>query len=145
METEKAFNSDIKTGFIKNLKHKNVREFFNDSEELFKKIIMEKLSETPVKEYIVFVAVYEILKPVSNTTDLKFFNSKAVPIFHLTDISEWFDKNVSSPIMNDMEHFQGNGSGWRLESILYLNVHICKYGSMHAGSSYIDLPDIYKK
>ena len=46
--------------------------------------------------------------------------------------------------MSEMEDFQGNGSGWRLKSILYLNVHICKYGAMHAGSSYIDLPDQIK-
>ena len=88
------------------------------------------------------VAVYEILKPGSNYTDLKFFNSKAVPIFQLTNISEWFEENVSLPTMNDIEDFQGNRSGWRLKSILYLNVHICKYGAMHAESSYIDLPDM---
>ena len=59
METETAFNNDIKTGFIKNLKHKNIREFFNDAEEVFEKIIKGKLSETPVKVYTVLVtAVY---------------------------------------------------------------------------------------
>ena len=93
------------------------------------KIMKEKLSETPVKVYTVLEAVYEILKPGSNYTDLKFFNSKAVPIFLSTDISEWFEENVSSPTMSEMEDFQGNGSGWRLKSILYLNVHICKYGA----------------
>ena len=103
METETAFYNDIKTGFIKNLKHKNIREFFNDAKEVFEKIIKEKLSETPVKVYTVLVAVYEILKPGPNHTDLKFFNSKAVPIFLSTDISEWFEENVSSPIMNEMK------------------------------------------
>ena len=29
-------------------------------------------------------------------------------------------------------------------SILYLNAHICKYGAMYAGSSYIDLSDMIK-
>ena len=37
-----------------------------------------------------------------------------------------------------------NASGWRLKSILYLNFHICKYGTVHAGSSYVDLPDTIK-
>ena len=65
-----------------------------------------------------------------------------LPIFQLTNISEWFEENVPSPIMNDMEDFQGNEFSWRLKFILYLNVHICKYGTMHAGSSYIDFPDM---
>ena len=47
-------------------------------------------------------------------------------------------------LLDKIERFQGEGSGWRKEGILSFNVNVSQYTPLR-GSSYKDLPDLPKQ
>ena len=52
------------------------------------------------------------------TVEIFYFNTKNAPIYHTTDVSEWFATNVKQPIRRDLEEFQERESSCTLPSIL---------------------------
>ena len=53
----------------------------------------------------VLAAEYAIVKNREETIEIKYFNTKTVPIYSTTDLNEWFVTNVQNPIDTDMEEF----------------------------------------
>ena len=56
-----------------------------------------------------------------------------------TDVEKLIDKCIKR-IINDLEAFQVNGSGWYFKEVAQLEIHTVENGAMK-GSSYIPLPD----
>ena len=133
---ELAFERNIKTGLIKNLRHLDFKPFLDDAFEVFKqevsKIIREKGA---VKVYTVLVSEYQVQTENKSLVENKYFNTAAASIFPTTNMQEWLGY-----LLKEVEEFQENGSGWSLKAIQCLKVHISKYNPIHAGSSYFRLP-----
>jgi len=137
-EVESAFASRLKTCVISNIGHIDVKRFIDDAEAIFVQRLEEELRKlSAVKVYVLLSCDY--IKTGSIDAEIKTFNTKSAPIFQTTDIHEWYEENVRKPLLNDLDDFEDHGSGWILESILNLAVHINKYRPM-VGSSYIPLP-----
>lgn len=141
-EIVSAFNSRVRTGLIINLKHKDLRQFFNDAFYLFrvritntiKKMIMIKVNTCFSAEFIRKSGDTELIEK-------KYFNTKNKVIDEGVDLRRWFDSNVKDYIINALSEFSESGSGWALNEILSLEININKYQVGNGVSSYIRLPD----
>ena len=68
------------------------------------------------------------------------FNSSQEIVFEETDREELFQKSLDK-MLEKLDEFLENGSGWKLDSIESLDIHTVKYTPLN-GSSYIKLPYI---
>ena len=71
--------------------------------------------------------------------DKAFFTSGAHINLESTDVEKLIDKCVKK-IIEDLEVYQKNGSGWYFKEVLSLEIHTVEFNPMK-GSSYIPLPD----
>ena len=71
--------------------------------------------------------------------DQAYFNSGTHINLESTDVEKLIDKNVKK-IIEDLEVYQKNGSGWYFKEVVNLEIHTVDYNPMK-GSSYIPLPD----
>ena len=71
--------------------------------------------------------------------DKAYFNSGTHINLESTDVEKLIDKNVKK-IIEDLEAFQKNGSGWCFKEVVNLEIHTNEYEPMK-GSSFIPLPD----
>ena len=137
-----AFQNNIRSGIITNVRHLDVITFMTDAATLFEHKIKEVLKEhNSLKVDTVLAAEYSIVKNDEEVIEIKYFNTKSQPIFQTTDLKEWYLTHVKQPIERDMEEFQERDSGWTLRTILNLTISIKKLQPLHAGS-YIELPKV---
>lgn len=142
---ESAFNNNIQTGVITNIKNLDIVNFMKDSLTLFKRKIKNALKRLEaVKVYAVLTAEYVRKNENEEITEIVYFNTKAEPILPTTDLNKWFISGIQQPIIKDMEEFQERDSGWSFREILNLRIHINKYNPMN-GSSFIELPNCIKR
>lgn len=128
-----SFHMRAQTGIITNLKHKDIKAFFKDALELFIKNIEKILKKLiAVKVHANLICKFSIIKNDELIIDEKSFNTKANIIQRTTDLSEWFDENIVQPILEEMEEYEGAGSGYTLHSIFQLILGINKLVLMHA-------------
>ncbi|XP_044741961.1 uncharacterized protein LOC123302932 [Chrysoperla carnea] len=140
-----AFKSRIRTGIISNLKHKDPKEFLKDCKALCRSRIKNTLKKyEAIKVNTVFCGEFQIMTANKTLSEYKPFTTSNVPIYQVTDMNEWFDKNVINPITRDLEEFEQRESGWSLVNIINLGVNINKYTPL-LGSSYIELPTQIKR
>lgn len=107
MDLESAFASRIQTGAIINLQHKEPIEFLADALHLFSrrmKNICKK--EFAVKVNAVFCGEFVAVKGDKEVFEFKYMNTKNSTIYHNTDLNGWFQENVHSPILTQLEEFQ---------------------------------------
>ena len=71
--------------------------------------------------------------------DKAYFNSGTHINLESTNVKKLIDLNVKT-IIEDLEIFQKNGSGWYFKEVVQLEIHTVENGSMK-GSSYVPLPD----
>ena len=71
--------------------------------------------------------------------DKAYFNSGTHINLESTDVKKLIDKCVKK-IIEDLEVFQKNGSGWYFKEVVQLEIHTVENGAMK-GSSYIPLLD----
>ena len=71
--------------------------------------------------------------------DKAYFNSGAHINLESTDVEKSIDKCVKK-IIEDLEAYQKNGSGWYFKEVVQLEIHTSEFNPMN-GSSYIPLPD----
>ena len=71
--------------------------------------------------------------------DKAYFNSGTHINLESTDVIKLIDINVKK-IIEDLEAFQKNGSGWYFKEVVNLEIHTNEYEPMK-GSSYVPLPD----
>ena len=71
--------------------------------------------------------------------DKAYFNSGTHINLESTNVNELIDLNVKK-IIEELEVFQKNGSGWYFKEVLNLEIHTVEFNPMK-GSSYIPLPD----
>ena len=98
-----------------------------------------------IKFSMVLVCLMEqqILSKTKGVVGLKenkaYFNSGTHINLESTDVEKLIDKNVKK-IIEDLEAYQKNGSGWYFKEVVQLEIHTVENGVMK-GSSYIPLPD----
>lgn len=141
LESESAFENSIRTGIIKNVRHIDPGEFFEDAKGVFAAEMKKTLEEKKhnLKIYTILEATYAREKGENTVEDLKHFRTKSFKVFMISNLMELFVENVIQPTMKDMEEFQERESGWTLKRIELLNVVINKYNPMRCGS-YLPLP-----
>ena len=71
--------------------------------------------------------------------DKAYFNSGTHINLESTNVKKLIDLNVKK-IIEDLEIFQNNGSGWYFKEVVQLEIHTVENGAMK-GSSYVPLPD----
>ena len=71
--------------------------------------------------------------------DKAYFRSGTYNNLESTNVEKLIDKFVKK-IIEDLEIFQKNGSGWYFKEVVQLEIHIVEYNPTK-GSSYIPLPD----
>ena len=71
--------------------------------------------------------------------DKAYFNSGAHINLESTDVKKLIDKCIKK-IIEDLEAYQKNGSGWYFKEVVQLEIHTSEFNPMN-GSSYIPLPD----
>ena len=71
--------------------------------------------------------------------DKAYFNSGTRINLESTNVKKLIDLNVKK-IIEDLEVFQKNGSGWYFKEVVNLEIHTAEFNPMY-GSSYIPLPD----
>ena len=98
-----------------------------------------------IKFSMILVCVMEqqILRKDKGVVGLKedklCFNSGTHINLESTDVNKLIDINVKK-IIEDLEVYQKNGSGWYFKEVVNLEIHTVDYNPMN-GSSYIPLPD----
>ena len=75
--------------------------------------------------------------------DKAYFNSGTHINIESTNVNKLIDKNVKK-IVEDLEVYQKNGSGWYFKEVVNLEIHTAEFNPMN-GSSYIPLPDWISK
>nr|WP_253308703.1 DNA polymerase [Rickettsia endosymbiont of Ceutorhynchus assimilis] len=139
-----AFSSRIRTGVISNLKHKEPQAFLMDCGRLFKRRIYNALKkDNALKVNATFCGEFTIVKGGRVLEEYKYFTTSNSPIYKETELDQWFDENVTEPIMIELEEFQERDSGWALKKIVNLGININKF-TPQLGSSYIELPPSIK-
>ena len=119
--------------------------FLEDARTIFTWKIETALEEhNALKVNVVLAAEYTKVTGNEEAVEIFYFNTKNAPIYHTTDVSEWFATKVEQPIRRDMEEFQEGDSGLILRSVLNLAVNINKFNPMR-GNSYIPLLDVVKR
>ena len=71
--------------------------------------------------------------------DKAYFKSKTYNNLKSTDVKELISKCIRS-IIEQLEVYQKNGSGWYFNEVVQLEIHLVEYNPTK-GSSYIPLPD----
>ena len=135
---ETAFQRRLRNGVISNLRHLELRDFLDDAETVFIRLIQRALqSENTLRVFVLLKSDY--VKAGDVDPDTKTFNTKSADIFASTDLREWFDEYVRVSLLCDVEKFHDRDSGWTLFNFLNLTLHINKYNPITA-SSYVPLP-----
>uniref|UniRef100_A0ABD2WXG3 DNA-directed DNA polymerase n=1 Tax=Trichogramma kaykai TaxID=54128 RepID=A0ABD2WXG3_9HYME len=145
-ESERLFDGAIRTGFIENHSHTDVRLFLKDCLPIFQTLILSILAEHPIKTYCSLLIEFKTAK-ISDDGDThvtKWLTTTALPILHDSeDIENWFEENVINDIEMRIDRFTENGSGWAINQIICFSSTIMKYDPVK-GSSYIDLSRFIK-
>ena len=146
LNSESAFENSIRVGLIKNLRHIEPINFFEDAKKVFSVEIKNTLKEKMhnLKVYTILEAIYAREKGEDTVEELKHFNTKTFPIYIVSNVEKLFAENVISPTLKDMDEFAQRESGWTLKRIELLNVVISKYNPMRC-SSYLPLPESIAK
>lgn len=139
-----AFKCRLKTIALVNNNYIDIREFLKDAGVLFQNEVNQMLrSNYMLKVNTCFDAQYK--KTVVDIVEYRnlYIQTKSFKIGVDSDIIELFNEHVSSEILNKIEEFEINGSGWTLDKIKEIVVNINKFEAF-IGSSYIDLPKYIK-
>ena len=82
-------------------------------------------------------------KLISYARDKAYFHSKTYINLEKTNVKV-FLKEMIKEILENIDIYQKNGSGWYFKEVIRLEIHIVEYKPMNGGS-YIPLPEIIKK
>lgn len=141
-EKKTAFKKRIQTFSIINIKHKDPKRFLDEAGQIFEKKLHDILQDQHrIKVHTCFEAEYvrkeldDALKKIPH-----FIHTISKMIDIDTNLKEWFVEKVKNTILNQIEMFQQNGSGWSLDSIKQLEIG-CNKCNDFTGSSYITLPE----
>ena len=141
VETESIFQNRIKTAFVINIKHVDLKTFLNAAKKTVINYIRAAINEHKcIKAGVVFTGIFV----VKDREEKKVFNIKYEEMCSSTNLNNWFSSKVIETLLSDVEEFNERDSGWSMIAISNLAIHINKYNPMK-GSSYIELPEWVKK
>ncbi|XP_044733719.1 uncharacterized protein LOC123296320 [Chrysoperla carnea] len=131
----------VKTGMITNLDYKDPNIFFNRAFPMFRRHVRRELVNHPLKVYIMFTGNF--IKPTTKEEDLKTFITSAKEMYLTTDMQEWYTDHAKNYLLKKLEEFQERDSGWALDMIINIRVHMNKYSPITAGT-FCELPPVIK-
>ena len=112
-------------------------EFFKSKASYLKEFLRNHRN---IKVRFVLVCMMEQMgKSSLSIQDKAYFNSETHINLESTDVKEILTKVIRS-IIEKIEIYQKNGSGWYFREIVHLEIHTVDYNPMR-GSTYIPLPD----
>ena len=115
--------------------------YVNITENPIKKMLINDLiAPRGIKFDIAVKVKYYKWKQANN----EFFREDWLPWINIKNITitNAYEINMNSYhqyLIDKIERFQGEGSGWRIEGIFSYNINVSQYTPLR-GSSYIDLP-----
>ena len=140
VETESIFRNRIKTAFVINIEHIDLKTFLNAAKKTIINYIRAALNEHKcIKVGVVYTGIFA----VKDREEKKVFNIKYEEMCLSTDLNNWFTSKLIETLLSDVEEFNERDSGWSMIAISNLAIHINKYNPMK-GSSYIELPEWVK-
>uniref|UniRef100_A0A6V7KNY6 Uncharacterized protein n=1 Tax=Bracon brevicornis TaxID=1563983 RepID=A0A6V7KNY6_9HYME len=91
-----AYKSRIRTGVITNLSHVDLRSFLNDAKFLVISRIRNIIRrEANLKVNFILACKYENAKNNQTVEEIKSFTTQNSAILPATDLSTWFDTNIT--------------------------------------------------
>lgn len=140
---ESAFNNGIDCfAIVNNDVYMDLEIFLNVASYEFAQQIMVIVQNNPImKVQACLIAKFEKFNINEDSivyTD--FYGATKMEIYDIdTVVHDWYDENVKDVIMDRVEKFAAEGSGWKLSSIIELQVTCCRFTGFR-GASYIVLP-----
>ncbi|XP_078032837.1 uncharacterized protein LOC144467773 [Augochlora pura] len=129
---ESAFKNRILTGAVINVIHVIPCEFLRCAKNMITDQVTQLLNEH-LSLKVNFVLEMEFM--VHDQVSVKNFNTRNFELFRLTNLDNWYEKDVTPALLAQIEEYQGSGSGWTLLKILHVMVNMNKYKPMRAGCS----------
>ena len=115
-------------------------QFFQDKKTILKNFIKYRRNK---KVKFILVCMMGKLEVGSQQRfefeDSAFFHSETYINLKSTDVEDLL-KKIISDIIEKIEVYQQNGSGWYFKEVLQLEIHVVEFNPL-GGSSYIPLPD----
>ncbi|KAJ8677435.1 hypothetical protein QAD02_013222 [Eretmocerus hayati] len=145
-DPESAFKKRMRTSFMTNLHHIDLKKSLKDASELFAKKIGETMRENQNAFKINSVLSRRFTQTVNNdedsreVIDIKDFNTKNAEVLPSTRLKQWFIDHIQDPLLKEIEDFQEKDSGWSFSSMMNLQININRSKLMRSGGAYIPLP-----
>lgn len=131
IEIETAFKSRVLTGAVINVNYIEPKRFLEDAKDIVLARVRENLERhSCLKVNTVFNGEFI---DANSTIAAKSIATRNHPLFALSDLEEWYDKNVIEKTLADLEEFQERNSGWALRRIFDITVNLNKFNPMRAG------------
>ncbi|GJQ80611.1 hypothetical protein Trydic_g4984 [Trypoxylus dichotomus] len=142
---QQSQSSSIQAVVVINLQHKDLVEFLRDTGGLFVRRISSFLKKkTVLKVNATFCGEFIVIKGDEEVFEFKYLKTKNSPVYHDTEVDEWFGENVRDPIVTQLEEFQEKDRDWALNAIINISFNINRF-TPQVGSSYIELPKIIRQ
>lgn len=120
-----AFRSRLQTFALKNKIFICPKQFLQECFLYFESQVKKKLkTQFRIKVNCCFEALYIKEHIEFDEQNTLYVQTNNQPICRDTSLREWFIKNVEENILNKIEEFQENGSGWTLKEIIELSVNV---------------------
>ncbi|XP_046737552.1 uncharacterized protein LOC124406243 [Diprion similis] len=139
-DLESAFEKLLITGVITNVRIGDLKLFLTAAYT----VIFEKLNTLLRQHHHLKVnTTLSATFVLDVKSETKFFHTKNATLQTTSNLAEWYEEYVASPLLAQIEEFQERDSGWALISIHDLLVNIEKYEPL-VGSMWINLPSDIK-
>ena len=113
--------------------HKTLVDFFTYHRNIKFAMVLVCMMEQQVPDEVKYLGVREIKK------DKAYFNSGTYKNLESLDVEKLI-KECKERIIEKIEEYQTNGSGWSFDEVIQLEIHTVEFNP-NKGSSYIPLPD----
>ena len=113
--------------------YKTLEEFFTNHRNIKFAMVLVCMMEQQVTDECKIMGVTGIKK------DKAYFNSGTYKNLESTDVEKLIKKCIER-IIEKIEEYQTNGSGWNFDEVIQLEIHTVEFNPAK-GSSYIPLPD----
>lgn len=142
IDGKSVFQGRIRSGTVVNLQHKDLRAFLEDAKKMTTARLKNVLkNQGNLKVNGMLACKFQIIRNAEEIEETKYFNTRNEMILSTTDLSEWFNDNLTDRLLRKVQEFQEKDSGWALRSIINLMINVNRYEPLRGGlSTYVKLP-----
>ncbi|XP_074096351.1 uncharacterized protein LOC141525688 [Cotesia typhae] len=144
-DLENAFAGNIQTGCVINQRHKDPASFLQASRDIIINKVQSVLRDLAGLK--VNVELFCIFRKQEDVEERTSFITKSREILPATSLQDWFSQHVYDKLLQRIEDFEHEGSGWSLLGPNSLMVTMSRFTPTQVGNStFVRLPkDIVKK